>query len=427
MRSLTFALLLSVLLSTHLLAAKKKKDCKDELAAEENESTLKTAQAQGIHELGLKVLTKLRAAEPKGTNLFISGFNLHEAFSMALNGAEGASKKELAEFLGINLKSNSLAAVNDYWAALLKDLQAADPNVVIEIANSMWGNTDWKVQFAPKFIEMNKGAHNAELVNMSFQDAKFVSTANKWISDHTHGKIDNVLKAPIRKDQLWYLIAAIYFNGTWTTEFKEADPKKALFTFGDGSKPANVPMMNQSGRYDYSDEGTYQVVRIPYGKTKRMVMTLFLPKENSQNALSKLLDRNALEVLKQNLHEAKGSITIPRFKIEYGTDDMAKVLKELGLEISFSDAAEFPGISLPPNPSTIDKVIHRAIIEVTEKGTEAAAVTVIGGVRITSVQPDKIPFRFVADHPFYFEIEDQPTGTVLFSGIVNKPVDPKKK
>ena len=63
----------------------------------------------------------------------------------------------------------------------------------------------------------------------------------------------------------------------------------------------------------------------------------------------------------------------------------------------------------------IGEVLHKAVIEVNEEGSEAAAVTSIG-IRATSAPPE-----FIANRPFFFAIRDNETETILFMGTVVDP------
>jgi serpin B len=63
----------------------------------------------------------------------------------------------------------------------------------------------------------------------------------------------------------------------------------------------------------------------------------------------------------------------------------------------------------------ITAVVHKAFVMVNEEGTEAAAAT--GAV----IGPSSAGLSFQADHPFFFLIRDEVTGSVLFLG---KVVDP---
>ncbi|MFO1064275.1 MAG: serpin family protein [Pirellulales bacterium] len=71
----------------------------------------------------------------------------------------------------------------------------------------------------------------------------------------------------------------------------------------------------------------------------------------------------------------------------------------------------------------ISKVLHQAKVDVNEKGTEAAAATIIAFAPRSAAPEPKRPFIpiFAADHPFLFVIRDQKSGLVLFLGKVEQP------
>lgn len=63
------------------------------------------------------------------------------------------------------------------------------------------------------------------------------------------------------------------------------------------------------------------------------------------------------------------------------------------------------------------KVLHKAVIEVDETGTIAAAVTTIG------ITPFSLPRTFIVNRPFFFFIYHEKTNSMLFMGRV---IDPTK-
>jgi serpin B len=67
----------------------------------------------------------------------------------------------------------------------------------------------------------------------------------------------------------------------------------------------------------------------------------------------------------------------------------------------------------------VDEVVHKAFIEVNEKGTEAAAATA-AMIGLKSILRDD-PVRFNADHPFVFFLFDRQTGCIIFFGRFVKP------
>jgi serpin B len=122
-------------------------------------------------------------------------------------------------------------------------------------------------------------------------------------------------------------------------------------------------------------------------------------------------------------------VRVPKFKLSFYTS-VVTVLRKLGLELPFSvhadlsDMVEDDGSGLP---ILVDDVTHKAVIEVNEEGTEAAAVTmVVDGIGCAMPPPPPPPpqLDFVADHPFAFYIVEEATGAVVFAGHV---LDPSKE
>ncbi|MBC8453981.1 serpin family protein, partial [PVC group bacterium] len=114
----------------------------------------------------------------------------------------------------------------------------------------------------------------------------------------------------------------------------------------------------------------------------------------------------------------KVRVFFPKFKMtnQFG---MAPMLESMGMPDAFSSRqADFSGMDGRKGGLFIGNVIHKAFIEVDEKGTEAAAATAVV-MRMTSMPAASPVFR--ADHPFVFVIRDNTSGSVLFMGRVSKP------
>lgn len=99
---------------------------------------------------------------------------------------------------------------------------------------------------------------------------------------------------------------------------------------------------------------------------------------------------------------------------------MLDTLRKMGISNAFrKGVADFSGMDGTKN-LYISEVIHKAFVEIDEKGTEAAAATAtfVGWGSVGS--PEKIPV-FRADHPFIFIIQQKETGNILFMGRINNP------
>jgi serpin B len=82
------------------------------------------------------------------------------------------------------------------------------------------------------------------------------------------------------------------------------------------------------------------------------------------------------------------------------------------------NVADFSGID-DQKDLVISDAIHKAFIAVDEKGTEAAAATIIIMMGASALMPEGVVLTI--DRPFFFFIRDVPTETILFMGRVLDP------
>ena len=118
-------------------------------------------------------------------------------------------------------------------------------------------------------------------------------------------------------------------------------------------------------------------------------------------------------------------LALPKFKLTEALA-LSKDLDRLGTKDAFiPGVADFKGMESGDNPRGslfIKEVVHKAFVDVDEKGTEAAAATavIMHGVEREKIKPlPPVPFR--ADHPFLFVIRHNATGSILFMGRVFDP------
>ncbi len=116
------------------------------------------------------------------------------------------------------------------------------------------------------------------------------------------------------------------------------------------------------------------------------------------------------------------SLQLPRFKTEFRAD-LIEPFKSLGMTKVFdpgqSDLSGLTGKPRSEQQSNVDQIVHRAVIDVAEAGTEAAAATAVV-VTTRTMRPDESE-RFNVDRPFLFLIVDDKTGAILFAGRISDP------
>jgi len=151
-------------------------------------------------------------------------------------------------------------------------------------------------------------------------------------------------------------------------------------------------------------------------------MIIVLP-DNELDDLVRRLDSEEIANLRAALRAPIRLVrlSLPRFHASFKVS-LAEPLMRMGMRRAFDPkTADFSGITGIPQvklPLAIDQIMHRAVIEVTEEGTEAAAATGVE-VAVRGRQPPSETFR--VDRPFLFAIIDDATGAVLFEGRVADP------
>jgi len=111
-------------------------------------------------------------------------------------------------------------------------------------------------------------------------------------------------------------------------------------------------------------------------------------------------------------------VSLPKFHAE-SEFSLGKALSTMGMAAAFTDYADFSGIA-SKGSLAISAVVHKAFVDVSEQGTEAAAATGIA-VHATAVRMPEQVVVFRADHPFIFLIRDTRSEVVLFIGRLMNP------
>ncbi len=359
---------------------------------------------------GFKLFTEVHKQD-QNQNIFVSPASVAMALAMTYNGASGSTQEKMAQTL--ELQGFSLEQINSTNAELAQLLTNPDEKVKLTIANSLWANQN--IQFQPDFLQRNRDFYNAKVTNLNFAASDASNQINNWVKDNTQGKIEKIVEQ-IHPNQALFLINAIYFKGNWSREFDKNQTTDLPFYLPSGQTKQH-PMMSQRGKYRYYETPEFQAVSLPYGKDGKISMYVFLPKENSSlAALHQNLNSENWQKWMGEFSQRQGLVRLPKFKLDYDIN-LNDALTALGMGEAFTDKANFSGMG---KNLSISEVKHKTFVEVNEEGTEAAAVTSVGIVRLSAVQEEP-PFEMVVDRPFFTAIRDNQTGSILFMGSILDP------
>ena len=361
-----------------------------------------------------KLLYKLVDSEGNN-NIAISPSRLQNVLVLLANWASPQIRKAILEGIGSEVmemdEANVLCNKEHLHLTSWKEGEG-DYIPTIETNTFLWVKKGMKLK--PDGLTCVSSDYNVVLreVDFSLPDTKDI--INKAVDVASHGLIKEV-NSDIQPHTQMLLTDILYFKAKWDERFYEEDTKERIF-YGTKGKE-KVPMMRKTDSLMFSETQTCQVVQLRYmcmsEQDKYFTMRIYLPKEKCSIS-------DVLHVLWNNefyfdMTEEDVKLTLPKFTIKSNAD-MKQVLKDIGLECIFESADIVPGLV---NDVRIDDISQQVKIKVDENETEAAALTemcVAMGPPPTEIRE---PVIMNVNRPFMFEIAEEYSNTILFTGIIN--------
>ncbi len=346
-------------------------------------------------------------------NLFFSPYSITTAMGMTYTGANGETEKQIAQVFGF---SDNTKKFHKSLGKLQNEiLSRGSKGVQIDIANRLWADKDYKFRWG--YLGKVKRAYGASIERMPFRGDPEGSRVkiNNWVEQKTNDRITNLLPDGSITDLTSLVLTnAIYFKGQWNNKFDEENTVKSDFYVTPDHYMA-VNMMRQRGDFKVYQDRLVQVLEMPYAGNQYS-MIILLPQEQVQlYELERELTAEQLLSYTQKLTEKAVNISLPKFTFE-SEYKLKPTLSAMGMPLAFSNSADFTRMS-KRDELKIDEVHHKAFIDVSEEGTEAAAATAVVIVRKSAM----MPMDFNVNRPFMFLIRDNQSGTILFMGRVVKP------
>jgi len=352
-------------------------------------------------------------AQEKGKNIFVSPFSISSALSMTYEGSSGNTRKQMAGVFHFDMPD---AQRQEGFSELLAMTKAGpDKHYKLEVANALWGqkNFHFEQAFTHTIDKFYGGGFN--LVDFPGDKAGSIKKINTWVEDKTAKKIQNLIHRDDINDLTRLVITnAIYFKGDWASQFKKAETRNEPFHLG-GGKTVQAPMMRQTGHFRFVRENGMAAMELPYADDELSMIVIL--RDGDAEKLGESLSLDQVKQLGVDMFSQEVDVFLPRFKFDtrylVGSN-----LGDMGMPDAFSEnLADFKGIT-GGKDLYISSVIHQAMIDVNEEGSEAAAATAVV-MDTKSMEPLKETFR--ADRPFIFMIVHNATGSILFIGRVSSP------
>ena len=380
----------------------------EELPGDRADFAPQPAADAAIGALGAELLRAVRAP---GENTLLSPLSITLALSMTANGAAGDTLAELEALLGAEVD-----ALNENAGSLLADYLALEGSTESAIANSLW--MDDSLAAGEGFLDRCTAFYRAEVYQADLPTEETRDAVNDWIGQVTRGMIPRMLQDPPREDAALLLVNALYMKNTWEEEFDANDTHPRTFTAADGTETELDFLHNGVRRERYFAAEDAAGVVLPYDDG-RLGFIAVLP-DGELDPWLEGLDGETFSQLLAAAEETEVVLRLPKFEAEWGGSP-TDALRALGLDTAFDPAkADFSPMGTADGmPLFLASVDHRAKIEVTEEGTEAAAATVVTMPAGAESPKDRVELTF--DRPFCYAIVDLERGVPLFLGTFEQP------
>lgn len=339
-------------------------------------------------------------------NTLISPLSIMTALAMTTNGADNNTLKEFEKAY-----NSSIDEINSYLYQYNKLLKSSN-DLKVKDANSIWIRDIKEMKVEKDFLQKNKDYYDAQIFKVPFNN-QTVKDINAWVDKKTEGKIKKVIDER-NIDAYMILINTLNFDAKWDILYKKHQVRDAEFTNYD--KKVKITKFLNSNESSFIKLENAKGFKKDY-KGNNFSFVALLPDEGvSIDDFIKSLDaKDIIEGIK-NLKNQNIIVRMPKFETT-GSYKLVKALKEIGIKEAFTEQADFTSIAKMKGGEKlyITDVIHKTMINVSEKGTEAGAVT---AVAMEKSEAPQVKEEIIFNRPFVYMIVDNKYSLPLFIGTL---------
>ncbi|KAM4540425.1 protein Z-dependent protease inhibitor isoform 2-T2 [Fundulus diaphanus] len=345
-------------------------------------------------------------------NVFFSPLSISTSFAALLMASGGVTRREILTTL--NLEELEVEDQPERIPRLFQLLQESiAQNDSLNVDQSMALFIRRQIEVQEGFAEGMRTFFHADIKTVDFTDTQgSISYINDYIRQKTKDRIAEMISTLDETTQL-LLINTIFFRGAWQIPFDPDLTRNGPF-YIDNFNILQVPMMVKEDKF-YNMEDIplgAKVLKLPY--LEGVAMLILLPNKGIDYTVidDEITGQRFLSWVKE-LRKTRLEVSMPKFKMEQEYS-LHKLLPEMGMASLFSTSADLKRLSNEAGLK-VSEVLHKAVVEVDETGTTAAAATTIG------IIPYSLPRMFTINRPFFFFIYHEETNCVLFMGRVIDP------
>lgn len=366
------------------------------------------------------------------TNPVLSPLSAYLAMGMISLGAKGETLEELEEVLGQGTDMTGIRAASRVWlehiptVGNIEKLPDEEGQLIVSLANSAWVDQDLEPD--NNWLTEVEDIYGAEVFRGTLSEKSTMKAINDWVEKKTNSLIQGFLEKPLPESCRLALFNTIYFDGTWVQEFKPTATYKDDFYVDNATCGVidQVEMMHDYERRElYVQNTELDGVVMPYRDGNMVLVAL---KPTAGQSVREMYDALTYETLMELLEQGEErlmNLKLPKFEVTFDKE-LNESLQNMGIEKAFDAAwADFSGLGTTAlgNSLYIDLVRQKAVVKLNEKGTEAAAVTMVAVSESAAMEMPKQeqPIDVFFDSPFLYMIMDMEYKVPLFMGIMDFP------
>ena len=382
------------------------------------------AAARGVNDFAFR-LGSAMAHDIGYENFVISPYSIWMPLAALVNATDDRHRPALFEALG--LAGIAPEDINRTASRMLFDLTTPrhrewaedweEDIVPVRVANALF--IDYRQGPRRDFAQVFADYFRGDVISLDFESAGAADAVNAWVNENTQGRIPRIVES-FHEDTLAAIANTIYFSGRWRQEFNPGATSQGTF-YGPAGESAAC-FMNMTTWFVYYEDEHIQAVNMPFYEAGGML--IILPREQSAVDFFAAMTHEDFARIMYESRGRDGTLSLPRFAIEYEINGLHDVLAGLGVPLFDIELAPLTGGLVEDDgiPVWLDSALHRAMIEVDEEGVTAAAVTMMPVMGCAA--PDPQPFMMICNRPFVFILHSHTMdggNQVLFTGVVNRP------
>lgn len=345
-------------------------------------------------------------------NVVFSPLGVSMAMVGLMLGSSGEAKAEVENGLHLQALSQAGPLTLPTLFKRLREILSSNWELGLSQGSFAFVHKDFDVK--ETYLNLSKKYFDTECVPTDFRNASQArGLMNQHINKETRGKIPKLF-GEINPETKLILVNYILFKGKWLTPFDPTFTEDDTFHLHK-YKTVRVSMMYRAGNFASTFDMNFRchILKLPYRGNATMLVVL-TERPGDHLALEDYLTTDLVETWLQNMKTRNMEVFFPKFKLDQKYE-MHELLKQMGVRRIFSTSADLRELSAMARNLRVSQVLQQSVIEVDEKGTEAAAGTV------SEIVAYSMPPVLKVDRPFHFMIYEEVSRILLFLGRVVNP------